>query len=141
MQERVRHLKAEVLANPAMGQWLDGMWERLRENMLRASREPDRAFSGRFGASLGELGEALQKDRRLQLLVNRFARRTVVGLVTRYGDEIVRLVSETVKRWDARTVTGRIEGAVGRDLQFIRVNGTLVGGLVGLALHAMDFVF
>ena len=47
----------------------------------------------------------------------------------------MRLVSETVRRWDARTVTDRIESAVGRDLQFIRLNGTLVGGLVGVAIH------
>jgi uncharacterized membrane-anchored protein YjiN (DUF445 family) len=47
-------------------------------------------------------------------------------------------VSDTVKRWDTRTITNRIEGAVGRDLQFIRINGTLVGGLVGLILHGID---
>ena len=79
-----------------------------------------------------------QRDVRLQHLVNRFARRTVVGTATRYGDQIVRLVSETVRRWDARTVTDRIEGAVGRDLQFIRINGTLVGGLVGVLIHVID---
>ncbi len=141
MQARVARLKAEVLANPAMGTWLDGMWEHARTAMLRAAREPDRAFAGQFGASLGELGVAMQQDPRLQLLVNRFVRRTVIGVVTRYGDEIVRLVSETVRRWDAQTVTSRIEGAVGRDLQFIRINGTLVGGLVGLALHAMNLLF
>ncbi|MBA4044785.1 MAG: DUF445 domain-containing protein, partial [Erythrobacter sp.] len=86
---------------------------------------------------LGELGEALQKDERLQHQINRFARRTMVGVSTRYGDQIVRLVSETVKRWDARTITDRVEGAVGRDLQFIRINGTLVGGLVGMGLHGL----
>jgi uncharacterized membrane-anchored protein YjiN (DUF445 family) len=59
-------------------------------------------------------------------------------VVSRYGDEIVRIVSETVKRWDAQTVTSRIEGAVGRDLQFIRINGTMVGGLFGLAIHAVE---
>ncbi len=141
MQARVARLKTEVLANPAMGTWLDGMWERLRASMLRAAREPGRDFFGQFGASLGELGTALQNDARLQLLVNRFVRRTVVGMVTRYGDEIVRLVSETVRRWDAQTVTDRIEGAVGRDLQFIRINGTLVGGSVGVVLHAVTTLF
>jgi len=55
-----------------------------------------------------------------------------------YGDGIVRLVSETVRSWDAATITGRLENAVGRDLQYIRVNGTLVGGLVGLCIHAVD---
>ena len=138
MQARVERLKLEILANPAFGRWLDGMWERLRTAMMAAARNPETALSGRLGASIGELGKALLDDGRLQHLVNRFARRTLVGMSTRYGDQIVRLVSETVRRWDARTVTDRIEGAVGRDLQFIRLNGTLVGGIVGLAIHAVD---
>ena len=140
MKAKVARMKSEVLANPAMGRWLDGMWERTRAAMLRAARDPDNALSGQFGASLAELGGALQRDARLQALVNRFARRTLSGAATRYGDQIVRLVSETVKRWDARTVTERIEGAVGRDLQFIRINGTMVGGLVGLVLHGVDLL-
>jgi uncharacterized membrane-anchored protein YjiN (DUF445 family) len=138
MRERVERIKREVLANPAFTRWLDGMWERLRTALLRAAREPGSAMPGEFGQTLGALGLALGQDRRLQLLVNRFARRTVVGVVSRYGDEIVRIVSETVKRWDSRTITDRIEGAVGRDLQFIRLNGTLVGGLVGLVIHAVS---
>ncbi len=122
---------------------LDGLYKLLAETivdpdqMLVAARDPGRALSGQLGASIGEFGAALQSDTHLQLLVNRFARRTIVGVATRYGDEIVRLVSETVRRWDARTATDRIEAAVGRDLQFIRINGTLVGGLVGVALHAV----
>ena len=138
MHDRVARLKGEVLANPAMGHWLDGMWERLRAAMLRATRNPATLLEGGLGRSLGELGGALQRDARLQRLINRFARRTVIGISTRYGDGIVRLVSETVKRWDAQTVTDRIEGAVGRDLQFIRINGTLVGGLMGLLIHGIS---
>jgi len=137
MRDRVEQMKAEVLASPAMGQWLGGMWERSRSALLKTLREPDAVLSGSLGSGIAQLGAVLVEDRRLQTLVNRFARRTLVGAVSRYGNEIVRLVSETVKRWDARTVTDRIEGAVGRDLQFIRINGTLVGGLVGLALHAL----
>ena len=65
-------------------------------------------------------------------------RRAVVGTAADYGDGIVRLVSETVRSWDAQTITGRLENAVGKDLQFIRINGTLVGGLVGLVIHTVD---
>jgi len=84
------------------------------------------------------LGGTLQTDPRLRLTINRFVRRAVVGLAADYGDGIVRLVSETVQGWDAQTITRRLENAVGKDLQYIRVNGTLVGGLVGLAIHAID---
>jgi uncharacterized membrane-anchored protein YjiN (DUF445 family) len=138
MRLKVERIKAELLENPAMAAWLDAMWERAREALLDAMRNPDKALAGSLGHSLAQLGEALGGDSRLQVLVNRFARRTMVGVATRYGSEIVRLVSETVKRWDARTVTDRIEGAVGRDLQFIRINGTVVGGLVGMAIHAVE---
>ena len=144
MRARVERMKAEALANPAFAAWLDALWERGRAGLLRAVRDPAGALSagtgpgGQLGSGLAELGRALQHDARLRIVVNRFARRTLVGIATRYGDQIVRLVSETVRRWDARTVTDRIEGAVGRDLQFIRINGTLVGGLVGVAIHAID---
>ena len=138
MQARIDRMKHEVLANPAFSSWLDALWERGRARLLHMLRTPGDGFAGQIGQSVAELGRALQHDPRLQVLVNRFARRTLVGVATRYGGQIVRLVSETVRRWDARTVTDRIEGAVGRDLQFIRINGTVVGGLVGVAIHAVD---
>lgn len=139
-RERVENAKRELIANPAVGQWWQGVWERLRRKLIEAARNPDAALAGQLTTMLGELGEALRGDPRLQAQINRFARRTIVGVTARYGDEIVRLVSETVKRWDARTVSNRIEGAVGRDLQFIRINGTMVGGLFGVCIHAVEQV-
>ncbi|MFW2349487.1 DUF445 domain-containing protein [Qipengyuania sp.] len=138
MQERVERMKRELLENPAIGEWWQGVWERLRANLIQTIRSSGGTGHDYIGVTLGELGAALRDDERLQRQVNRFARRTAVGVATRYGDQIVRLVSETVKRWDAQTITDRVEGAVGRDLQFIRINGTLVGGLVGVTIHALD---
>ncbi|EJL27740.1 DUF445 domain-containing protein [Novosphingobium sp. AP12] len=137
-RERIESAKREMIANPAVGQWWQSVWERLRRKLIDAARSPATALGGQLTTMLGELGGALREDPRLQSQINRFARRTLVGVTARYGDEIVRLVSETVKRWDARTVSDRIEGAVGRDLQFIRINGTLVGGLFGVCIHAVD---
>ena len=138
MQAKVAGMKSELLANPAMAAWFDALWLRARQGLLAMAENPDGTLSGGFGASLAELGQSLTQDARLQFMVNRHARRFLAGIATRYGVGIVTLVSDTVKRWDTRTVTARIEGAVGRDLQFIRINGTLVGGLVGLVLHAVD---
>jgi len=138
MQARVERVKVEIIDNPAMQNWLDGVWEQARAAMLRMARDPDAALAGQFGEALGQLGETLQKDALLGATINRFVRRAVVGMAADYGDGIVRLVSETVRGWDAGTITRRLENAVGRDLQYIRINGTLVGGLVGLAIHAVD---
>jgi uncharacterized membrane-anchored protein YjiN (DUF445 family) len=95
-------------------------------------------MAGKFGEALRQLGGTLQQDARLKKAINQFARRAVVGAVASYGSGIVTLVSETVRGWDARTITGRLENAVGRDLQYIRINGTLVGGLVGLIIHTAE---
>ena len=138
LRGRVERMKDELLANPAVSQWWQGVWERLRSALLKRLRQNDATIGSQFAEALAELGATLRDDPRMQRQVNRFARRTLVGVATRYGDQIVRLVSETVKRWDAKTVTERIEGAVGRDLQFIRINGTLVGGLVGVVIHTLD---
>ena len=138
LRARVERAKRELLANPALAEWWQGVWERIRTGLIAMARDPQAAASGQLREALADLGRALRDDPALQWQINRMARRTAVGLATRYGTQIVRLVSETVRRWDATTITERLEGAVGRDLQFIRINGTLVGGLFGLAIHAVE---
>ena len=138
MQARVEGFKAELLDNPALAEWWQGIWEQMRGAMLKIARDPDAMMAGRFGEALRQLGTTLQDDPELAATINRFARRAAVGAAADYGDAIVRLVSETVRGWDAQTITRRLENAVGRDLQYIRINGTLVGGLVGLVLHTVD---
>jgi uncharacterized membrane-anchored protein YjiN (DUF445 family) len=138
MQRRVADIRDELLDNPAMRRWIDGLWESGRAALLRAARDPRSAMGGKFGDALRQLGETLQEDERLRITINRFARRTAVGFSANYGANVVRLVSDTVRGWDARTITRRLEDAVGRDLQYIRVNGTIVGGLVGLTIHAAE---
>lgn len=138
MRARVESFKNEMLENAAFKRWIDGLWETSRLALLRVARDPGRAVAGRLGDALRQFGETIQHDRRLADTINRFARRTAVGTAADYGDAIVRLVSDTIRGWDAQTITGRLENAVGRDLQYIRINGTLVGGLVGVAIHAVS---
>ena len=138
MREKVERAKLALLENPAMQDWINGLWEQARAGMLKIARNPEALTGGKIGEALRQLGETLQDDPALGRTINRFARRAAVGAAADYGDAIVRLVSETVRGWDTATITQRMEHAVGRDLQFIRINGTLVGGLVGLAIHAVD---
>jgi uncharacterized membrane-anchored protein YjiN (DUF445 family) len=141
MRAKVEEIKAEIIGNKAVGQWMDGIWEKARAGLLSAARNPDATMAGKFGDAIRQLGTTLQEDAHLKGAINQFARRAVVGAVASYGAGIVALVSDTIRGWDAKTVTGRLEGAVGRDLQYIRINGTLVGGLVGLIIHSAEIWF
>jgi len=137
-RERVEAIKEQLLDNKSVSLWLDTIWQKGREAVIKAARNPDAVMAGKLGEVLKSMGGTLEKDARIRSAINQFARRAVVGMSASYGAQIVKLVSDTVRGWDARTVTGRLEAAVGRDLQYIRINGTLVGGLVGLLLHLID---
>jgi uncharacterized membrane-anchored protein YjiN (DUF445 family) len=139
MQARVARVRDEMLADPAVTRWLDGLWEQGRAALMRAARDPETLLAGRIGELLRQLGGSLGDDGRMNKAINRFARRTMVGAANSYGEQALQLVSDTVRSWDASTITDRLERAVGKDLQYIRINGTMVGGLVGLILHAADY--
>jgi len=136
-QAKVEAFKADLVDNPQLGAWLGGLWDSARAALVRMVANPDDAHAGRLGTAAASLGHALAADPALRGAVNLHVRRAVVGLVTDYGDAIVMLVSDTIRSWDAATVTDKLENAVGRDLQYIRINGTVIGGLVGLAIHAV----
>ena len=137
---RVEEMKEQLLANRSVALWIDAIWQKGRESIIRAARNPDAALAGRMGEVLRSMGESLEKDERIRSAINQFVRRAAAGMAQSYGSSIVKLVSETIRTWDARTVTARLESAVGRDLQYIRINGTLVGGLVGVVIHALDMI-
>src|SRR4051795_310915 len=137
-RERVETIKDQLLDNKSVSLWLDSLWQKGREAIIRAARNPDAVLAGKPGEILQSMGHTLESDTRIRQAINQFPRRAVVGTAASYGGSIVKLVSETVRSWDARTVTNRLEAAVGRDLQYIRINGTLVGGMVGLVLHVVD---
>jgi uncharacterized membrane-anchored protein YjiN (DUF445 family) len=140
LQAKVAHWKGQLLENPSMSKWINSLWDQGRDGLLKAARNPDAAMAGSFGDALIKLGGTLQEDARLKHQINRFARRAIVGTTENYGDNIVALVSDTIARWDASTITDRVENAVGSDLQFIRINGTLVGGMAGIVIHAVGLL-
>jgi uncharacterized membrane-anchored protein YjiN (DUF445 family) len=137
-RERVEAMKEQLLDNKSVGLWLDTLWQKGREAVIRAARNPDAVLAGKLGEILKSMGGTLESDPRIRGALNQFARRAAVGMAASYGGSIVKLVSDTVRSWDAGTVTARLEAAVGRDLQYIRINGTFVGGLVGVVLHVLD---
>src|SRR5881398_1752244 len=137
-RERVENIKEQLLDNKSVSLWLDTLWQKGREAVIRAARNPDAVLAGKLGEILKTMGATLETDSRIRAALNQRSEERRVGMAASYGSAIVRLVSDTIRGWDARTVTARLEAAVGRDLQYIRINGTLVGGLVGVVLHLLD---
>jgi uncharacterized membrane-anchored protein YjiN (DUF445 family) len=132
-QAKVEGFKADLLANPKMGGWVQGLWDAARAALAGSLKDPG---GNRLGSALASLGTRIETDAALKASLNKALRRAVAGLAKTQGDGIVSLVSETVRGWDADTVTDKVEQAVGRDLQFIRINGTLIGGCIGLVIYA-----
>jgi uncharacterized membrane-anchored protein YjiN (DUF445 family) len=138
VKAKVAKVRDELLENKAVKRWLDGLWEQGRGALLKAARNPDTMLAGRIGELVTQFGAMLGEDAHIKRTLNRYARRAVVGMVDSYGETALKLVSDTIRGWDAKTITDRLENAVGDDLQYIRINGTLVGGLVGVLIHAVD---
>ncbi len=131
---RLEAAKLELLDSPATANLFASLWDTIKA--VLAEELPRRtATTSRFAA---ELGQVIAANPGLADALDTLARRAVVSVVATYGTSIVRLVSDTIRRWDAATVTGRLEAAVGRDLQYIRINGTVIGGLIGVAIHAVE---
>ena len=127
-------LKARLLAEPALAEQARAVWAQL-EGRLSAGR--GHALAERLEQILLTLGAWLAADEGAQVRLNDWARLVVRRLIAPRRAEIGRLIAEVVAGWDARSITDKLELQVGRDLQYIRINGTIVGGVVGLAIYAL----
>jgi uncharacterized membrane-anchored protein YjiN (DUF445 family) len=136
--ERFEVFKRRMLGHPDMATSLTAVWDAIRIALIEAFADPDGHLQARVTQALMALGERLQTDDVLRGRVDSRAAEAVDYVVRTYGAEIISVISDTIERWDGREAAERIELHVGRDLQFIRINGTVVGGLAGLAIHAIS---
>ena len=135
-----RQLKDDLLANQGLQDYLYGLWADLVAALEDDLKHPESRVRAELGRSAASLATELESDPAMQEWVNDWLVEMAVAAVDENRHAIASLISDTVRSWDARETSQRIEAAIGRDLQFIRVNGTLVGGLVGLAIHAVKVV-
>ncbi len=133
-QARVAEWRDRLLANPRMRDYLAGLGGELRERLIRELENPESALRRALVDGLQDLAGALARDEAMQARLDRRLAEVVRGVVPPFRHEIGGFIAEVVRSWESRTVVERIELAVGRDLQYIRINGTLVGALVGCAL-------
>jgi uncharacterized membrane-anchored protein YjiN (DUF445 family) len=137
-QERAERLKERVLAHPQVLATGVSLWNALRRALLASLDDPHGAVRKRLLDELSAFAQRLTTEEALRERLDRTAADAAVFAVSRYGAELTAVITHTIERWDGKEAARRIELHVGRDLQFIRINGTLVGGLVGLLIHAVS---
>ncbi|WP_432479499.1 DUF445 domain-containing protein [Nocardioides sp. GXQ0305] len=137
-QSRAEAMKNRLLDHPQFTATGVSLWKALRSAMVGALRDPDGALRSRFEDELVRFAERLVADADLRRRLDGLAADGAVFVVDRYGEEITTVITHTIERWDGQEAARRIELHVGRDLQFIRINGTIVGGLVGVLIHAVS---
>nr|WP_179519483.1 DUF445 domain-containing protein [Nocardioides perillae] len=137
-QERTERLKERVLDHPQVVATGTSLWNALRRALLGSLEDPHGAVRERALLELRGLARRLADDPALRARLDGLVADAVVFVVGRYGEELTAVITSTIERWDGREAARRIELHVGRDLQFIRINGTVVGGLVGVLIHAVD---
>lgn len=130
-------LKEKLLAYDTLLQFFDDSWHRLKQWMLDDLNADPSDIRAYLDAVLADIGRTLQKDPDLRTMLQQGVQGLVAALATTHSDKIGELVANTVREWSPAQMVETIEREVGKDLQYIRINGTIVGGLVGLLLHAV----
>lgn len=137
MRDRVDELKREVLEHPQLREWSGSLWSEVKEVLREQAAEPDSALRARIADGVQALGRRLCEDEALRAKAEEMITDGVTYLAEHFHDELAELISGTVERWDASETAQKLELLLGRDLQWIRINGTVVGGLAGLIIHAI----
>ncbi|MFD7510588.1 DUF445 domain-containing protein [Streptomyces sp. NPDC059853] len=138
---RVERLKTDLLNRPEVQDLIASAWSAVRAMILTAAEDENSALRRRARAALLSLGHRLSTDDRLGGKLDGWATDAALHVVSGYRTEITSLISDTVASWDARTTSRKIELHIGRDLQFIRLNGTIIGSLAGLTIHTVTQLF
>jgi uncharacterized membrane-anchored protein YjiN (DUF445 family) len=120
--------------------WTASVWTDVKATMRAQADDPDSAMRRRIADALAAGATRLRDDPPLQEKADDLVDSGVRYVVSHFHDELAALVSGTIARWDADETSWRLELLLGRDLQFIRINGTVVGGIAGVAIHAIGEV-
>ena len=137
-RRRAEAFKVRLLDHPQVVTTAISLWKAMRSALLGSIQDREGAVRQRLLDELNVFAERLREDAALRERLDRVAADLTVFMVERYGAELTTVITHTIERWDGKEAARRIELHVGRDLQFIRINGTIVGGLVGVVIHAVS---
>jgi uncharacterized membrane-anchored protein YjiN (DUF445 family) len=135
--KRAEQVKHQVLEHPEVRNLIGSAWGTAKKMLLDAAEDSSSQLRIRVRDGLASLGNRVATEDALRDKVDGWVENAAGYVVRNYSDEITTLISDTVARWDAQETSRKIELQVGRDLQFIRINGTVVGALAGLVIYSI----
>src|SRR6266852_402899 len=137
LRERGERLKRDILGSAGLRDWSSTLWQKAKEALRAQAADPESELRRRMADLLVAVGERLGSEARLADGLERMVESGARALADQFHDELAGLVTGTIQRWDATETSNQLELLLGHDLQYIRINGTVVGAAVGLALHAI----
>jgi uncharacterized membrane-anchored protein YjiN (DUF445 family) len=138
---KIEAARDQLLEHPRIREYLTNLWDAVKELVLRESGDPASDLRRSAESVAIRVGQVLRDDPDVAAKVDEALQRLTGHVVTHYADDLTAIISTTVERWDTEQTSRRLELQVGRDLQFIRINGTVVGALAGLAIYAITQLF
>ncbi|MBW9336815.1 DUF445 family protein [Herbaspirillum sp. RU 5E] len=140
LRARAEEIKREILQGEAVNAYVGSLWESLRRWLRQDLARPDSALHAQASAATQWIGRALQEDAELRSSLNAQLEQAIASLSPDVAQLLTRHISDTIKQWDTAELSRQIELNIGRDLQYIRINGTLVGGLIGALLFGLSWL-
>ncbi|WP_436793000.1 DUF445 domain-containing protein [Actinospongicola halichondriae] len=134
---RAEVLRDELLDHPALRTFIESLWADLKETLREQAADDGSVLRGRLTDLVVSAATRFREDEALMRRADEVVESAVGAVIETFGGEITNLISSTIGQWDGEETAGRLELLLGRDLQFIRINGTIVGGLAGLAIHGV----
>jgi uncharacterized membrane-anchored protein YjiN (DUF445 family) len=137
-EEKIGTIVREVLAHPLFKDYTIDIWHDVKERLISDSTSPDSQMALKLNDAVNAFGKDLLGDPKVQTKLNQWIRIVATDTIVSNREMIADMVARVIRKWDADTMSRKLELHVGKDLQYIRINGTIVGGLVGLLLHTIS---
>ncbi len=135
---RAEEIKNRLLAHPELRRGVAALWGAIKGVIVEAAADPTNELRKQAAEGLASMGRRLSTDEALRGKIDRWVEDAATHVITTYRDDVTAVISDTVDRWDAKDTSRKIELQVGRDLQYIRINGTVVGALAGLIIYTVS---
>ena len=138
IREKEIAIKEDLLQQVAVRDFTGSLWQDIKQALLEQSESPDAELKKAIQDAVERFGQSILNDDKLAEKINGWAEDSARYLINNYGHEVANLITQTIEDWDPESTSERIEIQIGKDLQFIRINGTIVGGLAGLGIHSVS---